>query len=162
MHTSAYLSANRFFYPTQFSSPPSASCVISRYLRSHFHFSANRLFLLFLRCPSIVHLSFFLYIFFVSFCTSHIHTALSFHNKCRSFACRVLVQNSLRKHPRELRHPSWGLRRDKPPPGISDCLDLYAMHRRRPWSRSRFSHTSDGTRHLRIDRSILPSDSKYR
>jgi len=65
------------------------------------------------------------------------------------------------KHPRGLRHPFWGLRRDKPPPGISDCLDLYAMHRRRLWSRFRFSRTSDGTRHLRIDRSILPSDSKY-
>lgn len=129
LHTSVQLSANRFSYPTLFPPPLSASCVIPRYLRGYFRFSTNRSFLAPFpsRCPSSVHLffsSFFLFCF-----PLHVFIRRSLliinANHLHGSSCAKLPSQA--KHPRGLcHHPSRSLRRDKPPPGIRDCLDLYA------------------------------------
>lgn len=150
--TAFSLFANRFFYPALLPPSLSASCVISRYLRGYFRFSTNRSFLI--PFPSLSFDRSYIYLFlflslFVSFPTSHIHTALFSHNKREPFACRVPPRES--KTPFASRASPWtlppslpGLQRDKPPPGIRDCLDLYAridVGR----GRSRFSCTPGGT-----------------
>lgn len=102
---------------------------------------------------------------FVSFPTSHIHTALFSHNKRRPFACAVPAQkrSSLRRarersaHPRGLSVTTPSPRRDKPPLGIRDCLDLYACTDvgGRPCSELTESLACTRDERPRIDRSIL-------